>query len=128
MGKFGKAAVSAANLIKSGKASSPLDAWKKAVLSRTLALTAWEQNKPCPKNTFLGLCAEGVIDGIASSSSTGSVEQMYAKKAVALLRADPSLAGNKSDLWLKASSPPKKHHDSQMDVVVSLWNTGLIKS
>lgn len=45
------------------------------------------QKKGCPKNTFLGLCEEGLVKGISKGKYTKSVKNKeYALKAIELLK------------------------------------------
>ena len=54
--------------------------------------------------------------------------KIYAVNAVSLLKNTPNInvntRGLKSTLW--ASVGGEKHQNGQMDVVLSLWNAGLI--
>ena len=126
MGKYGKAAVRAINLIHKQEISSPKDAWERAT-SELFPDSRSCQKKGCPKGAFLGLCEEGMIVGVPSGHYTDSYEnKSYAVKAVKLLLSDASLVHNASRLWLKVLEGEKKEQNSQMDVVLNLWNQDLI--
>ena len=76
---------------------------------------------------FLGLCEEGLVKGIPPGDYTKSVKnKQYAIDAVRLLRLDPTLAGSKKLLWQEAIGERRIKHNQQMDVVVMLWERGLL--
>jgi hypothetical protein len=52
---------------------------------------------------------------------------MYALEAVNLLKENPLLADDEDVLWRAVPGTSGKVHNSQMDVVTSLWRSGLIK-
>ncbi len=85
------------------------------------------QKKGCPKNAFLGLAESGLIKNVPAkfSHQPQSRNAQYAIKAVKLLKQEPCLAENKKRLWNAAIEAPKEHN-GQMDVVLALWNKGLI--
>nr|WP_313637966.1 hypothetical protein [Paenibacillus sp.] len=56
------------------------------------------------------------------------MNKTYAIQAVELLKANPELAKDKNELWRKVIKGVKKQHNSQMDVVLALWNNNLIVS
>ena len=75
----------------------------------------------------VGLCEEGIINGVAAGKYTKSLlNKQYAVKAIQLLRSDPSLALNKAQLWNKIQNGNKKAENGQLDVVLALWEKGLI--
>ncbi|MCL5129340.1 hypothetical protein [Algibacter sp. L4_22] len=87
--------------------------------------------KGCPKNAFLGLCEAGLVKGIKPVSyfkrKRENLNKKYAIKAVELLALDSNLS--KNELWNKVReelSIGEKEHNSQMDVVLALWNERLI--
>ena len=128
MGKYGAAAVEAANLCRHGLAESPLDAWEQAT-ARLFGLGTSSQCKGCPKGAFLGLCEEGLVEGVEPGHYTQSWDnKRYAVDAVAILRQRPWLSGNQSRLWAEVMAGETKKHNSQMDVVTALWNAGLIQA
>jgi hypothetical protein len=129
MTKFGKTALDAYCLLISKEVPDPKTAWKRSA-EKNMSHSEAMQKKPCPKNTFIGLCDAGLLKDIAGKNTCTSVEKEYAKKAVELLREDEQLKENKTELWRQVLKSLgcniDKHHDSQMDVVVSLFNKGLI--
>ncbi len=120
MRKFGEAAVIAAQRLKSGKYSDPVDAWNSATKtvfpsSRSL------QNKGCPRGAFLGLCNEGLIDGLSAGAySRATKNGQYAVQAIEVLRANRFIASQPDLLWKKIAGSAKTQNN-QMDVVVGLW-------
>jgi hypothetical protein len=84
------------------------------------------QEKSCPKGTFLGLCEEGLIKGIHKGDYTKSVKNKeYALKAVVILKQNTKTTFSPKELWEKLELGDKRHN-SQMDVVLALWENGLI--
>lgn len=126
MTSYGEAAVTAARLYTSGRAESPKDAWLRAADQIFGAGTSSAQ-KGCPRNAFLGLCEEGLVKGVAGGQYTRSKKnKAYALEAVAILRQNPELAANPNVLWDVVMGNEEKRHNSQMHVVVGLWNEGLL--
>ena len=126
MGIYGDIAKKAYRLV-TGYGRPPQDAWGAALSEH---YTAAEQLRnaikhTCPKGAFLGLCQNGFLRGIAPGHYTNSVRSRhYAHAAVVYLRADPSLATNKSrlkTLVYKGRSP-----NGELDVVLAFWAEGLI--
>jgi hypothetical protein len=109
---------------------NPTDAWYEAALESIASESS--RLKGCPREVFLGLCAEGVVKGIPRKPYTDSKEnKRYAIKAVELLRNEPSLGeGTAGGLWnrvLKELKKEKVNHNQQMHVVLALWTRGLIQ-
>jgi hypothetical protein len=85
------------------------------------------REKGCPKNTFLGLCEEGLVKGIPKGSYTKSVKNKeYAIRAVAILKQNKHTTFSPKELWGKLELGDKRSN-SQMDVVLALWEHGLIE-
>jgi hypothetical protein len=102
----------------------PLELWEKA--AKELFESKDSQEKGCPKNTFLGLCEEGLIKGIHKGDYTKSVKNKeYALKAVAILKQNTETTFSPKELWDKLELGDKRHN-SQMNVVLALWEHGLI--
>ncbi len=126
MGKYGKAAVKAVRLLVSGNIDRPRDAWEIATGGIFDEGTS-SQRKGCPRNAFLGLCAEGKIKGIQTGDYTKSKKNKeYAIKAVQILQEIPALSFDPKALWNRVVESDYKVHNQQMDVVTSLWNNNLI--
>lgn len=127
MNKNAQAALLAVDLIKCKKAFNPVQAWQKA--THAIFDSPSSQVKGCPKNTFLALCETGKVKGIEPGKYTNSRKnKSYALKAINILQTNPSLSEDPKKLWdiVQAGKPIK--YNSQMDVVVALWNNGHILS
>jgi 3'-phosphoadenosine 5'-phosphosulfate sulfotransferase (PAPS reductase)/FAD synthetase len=111
MGQYGKTAVRAAQYIQTGMRAE--SAWKKA--AEEIISSQSSRVKGCPKGAFLGLF-----------SSDHGINASYAKHALEILRANPTKHFTADELWY-AIGNYKKAHNQQMDVVLSLWNSRLIK-
>ena len=102
----------------------PLELWEKA--AKELFESKNSQEKSCPKNTFLGLCEEGLLKGIPKGSYTKSVKNKeYATRAVEILKQNTQTTFSPKELWEKLELGDKRHN-SQMNVVLALWEHGLI--
>jgi len=125
MNKYALAAVEAANLCIRNTKLRPIDAWEKAI-TRFYDAKSPARKKSCPRNAFLGLCGAGLVKGIAPGEYTDSQKNAeYAVHAVNELVNDVKLASDLRALWERVIGEAKEHN-SQMDVVVALWNAKLI--
>jgi hypothetical protein len=124
IGIYGQAAILAQRFCVRGMA--PEEAWDTAMAQ--LSTSRWTQQEGCPKGAFLGLCEEGLIQGISAGSYTRSRDnKRYAIEAITLLREDPSLVTRKDAkkrLW-ESVAKGIAHHQ-QMDIVISLFKGGLV--
>lgn len=128
MRKYGVSAVNAIRHYHSGRSSSVVDAWDRAVAD-AFPDSPSSQRKGSPRGTFLGLCEAGIVDGIPSGRYTNSPKnKLYGLKALELLRAEPELANDKTALWRAVVGDQETQANHQMDVVVSLWQAGLISA
>ncbi len=126
MSKYRKVAIRTVELCTRGLAKSPQEAWEQSS-SELFGRGTSSQKKGCPKDTFLGLCEEGLIKGVQRGHYTRSKKnKKYALDAVAALKQSPSLAANPTNLWYKVMKGEHKVHNHQMDVIISLWDQGLI--
>jgi hypothetical protein len=126
MGNYGEASIKAVELYITGQVKSPEEAWERATTEKCGKGTS-SQKKTCPKEAFLGLCEEGLIKGIPRGDYTNSEDnKRYALDAVAVLKQNPALAKSQIGLWRKVMRGEPKTHNQQMDVVISLWNSGLL--
>ena len=122
--KYGLAAVEAVKLCTAQPGLSPIDAWGFAV-ARHFPNSQTSRAKCCPRDAFLGLCEDGLIQGIKRGSYTRSVRnKRYALEAVVALKKDPTLS--KKALWDRIHRDEMKQHNSQMDVVLGLWEANLL--
>ncbi|MBM3707944.1 MAG: hypothetical protein FJW69_06355 [Actinobacteria bacterium] len=127
MNKYREAAIEAAKLLISKTVTEPLLAWNIAT-SNIFGKNTSAQKKGCPKGAFLGLCEHGLIKGVQVGSYTDSSDnKLYAIKGVKALKENPFLINDIYLLWIKATGNKNIKHNSQMDVVIALWNEGLIK-
>ena len=117
--KYGIIAVEAACAASHGV--DPLTAWKVSA-AKIFADSPSSEHKGCPKSAFLGLAELGEIAGVKPGKYTKSIDnKRYAKDALALLREDDSLSIDPSALWTRIMGDVDKSHNSQMDVVIALW-------
>ncbi|SFS79196.1 DUF6979 family protein [Lutibacter maritimus] len=121
MNKYGKAAIKSVDLINLGK--TPAEAWEIATLEIFGESTS--AIKSCPKSTFLGLCEDGLVKGISKGKYTKSAKnKAYALKAVQVLKKS-NLEIQPTALWNEIQNK-NIQHNSQMHVVLALWNNDLI--
>lgn len=50
----------------------------------------------------------------------------YAVDAARHLRRDPAMLANRAELWRRVTEPKAIRENSQLDVVFSLWDAGLL--
>ena len=88
------------------------------------------QKKGCPRNAFLGLCSMGKVKGIKEGDYTSSeLNKLYALTALDILAANRNQHFTPAELWsavLKKLNIRTKVHNSQMNVVLALWENDLI--
>ena len=126
MGKYGDVALKAVQRLQRARDMHPKDAWNEAALD-VLPDSKSSRMKGCPKDAFLGLCAEGAINNIPAGNYSNSIKNRnYALAALSLVGNDTTLAKDKKLLWLKVQNGTKKQHNGQLDVVIALWENGLI--
>jgi hypothetical protein len=123
--KYGLTAIEATQ-----RGSNPIESW--SIVVDTFLESKSSRDKACPKNAFLGLCEAGLVKGIKADSYFKSkkpnVNKRYAITAVNILKRDQSVS--KKELWIKVREElglGDKRHNSQMDVVLALWEHGLIE-
>ena len=103
-----------------------INGWKDFIYLQTKNKN--KANKGCPRVAFLGLCEEGYIKGIPSGRYLKKVNcknKQYVVAAVEILKKDDRLKNNPKRLWDLIPNHPNLHN-SQMNVVCSLWNADLI--
>ncbi|CAM1346384.1 DUF6979 family protein [Tenacibaculum crassostreae] len=123
--KYGSVAKEASEIGK-----NPVDSWEQ-VVSKYFSSESSRQ-KACPRNAFLGLCEAGLVKGIKVSvylkSKNENLNKKYAIAAVEKLKENPNVS--KNELWDQVRERlalGEKTHNSQMDVVLALWQNNLIK-
>jgi hypothetical protein len=121
--KYGLTAIKSVQNFKDS--DSIIEIWSRS--AKEVFETKSSQEKSCPKNTFLGLCEEGLVKGIPQGSYTKSVKNKeYALKAAAILKQNTQTTFSPKELWEKLELGDKRHN-SQMNVVLALWEHGLIR-
>jgi hypothetical protein len=109
MNHYANVAIKAFEYFNSGL--SVETSWKKASCEFYKKDSA-AQRKGCPKCAFFGL---------VSPESTKSVNAKYARQALDILRSNLNRKYSAEELWLLIDNASKTHN-SQMDVVLALWN------
>ena len=127
MSKYNEAAILAVQLLKEGATPDPRDAWAQAT-KKIFPTSTNLQNKGCPKGAFLGLCNEGLIEGVPPGKySSTSKNGKYAIDAINILRKNRFLSSQPNLLWKKVAGNTKSENH-QMDVVVGLWEANFIST
>ena len=126
-GKYGEAAVCAIELIHSGEYDDPREAWEKACAEIGV------DPKKCTRSAYLGLCEEGKIKNVnrgVYSIRGFENNKKRALLALNILRSCPGFAEEKPiKLWKKVIEKEERdiNHDSQMHVVLALFEAGLTR-
>lgn len=82
--------------------------------------------KGCPRLAFIGLCENNLIKGIEiKNSDKESLNKNYAVEAVKVLKNNKKNYTSK-ELWEEIGNKDKKHN-SQMNIVLALWEKGMIE-
>jgi hypothetical protein len=122
--RYGEAALMAA---RQGAPAdiNPVARWESA-MEKLYPTSAAARKKACPRGAFLGLCEEGLVIGIpAGRYTTSKDDKAYAVRAVALLTEGTQHCST-SALWRAVTNGAEKAHNSQMDIVLALWNNDFI--
>jgi hypothetical protein len=125
---YGKVAISAVTKITS-RGNAPAEAWNAAAIER-FKPGGRSIDKACPRNAFLGLCEEGLLKGVQPGTYTKSaLNKKYAVQAVKILKEKRQPITSR-ELWngvlQNLGADLFKRHNSQMDVVLALWNENCI--
>lgn len=125
--EYGDVAIRAVEKIRSGTVDSPAAAWDTAA-REIFPGRIHRQRKGCPRGAFLGLCDEGLVLDVPAGRYTRSIDnKAYALRAVELIRSAPDLvAQGRRALWNRVEAKARSHN-SQMDVVLALHQSGLLK-
>jgi len=128
---YENAAKEAIKMYRDGSSLDLEEIWENAVSKFTTSKNSII--KGCPKGAFLGLCEEGLINGIPAGCYTRNsgkqMNKMYALTAVELLESSPNEIFNEMDLWrqvLDNLDYEYKQPQDQMKIVLVLWNNQLI--
>jgi hypothetical protein len=120
--RYGEAAILAA---KGPSSVSPITRWENA-LEKLYPTSPVARMKSSPREVFLGLCEEGLIKGVPAGEYTESKNnKAYAVQAVALL-IEGKQHWSRSALWQAVTNGADKKETGQIDVILALWNNGLI--
>ncbi len=120
--KYGETAIKAVEIYTT--TLCPKEAWKQAAKEKMSSPSA--QVKGCPKSAFLGLCETGFVKGIPKGNYTLSKKnKTYAIDAINILKEKKDTYSSAIKLW-EVISNNTISHNSQMDVVLALWNNKLI--
>lgn len=128
--KYGKVAIETTKYIQETR-ECPKKVWQNFA-EKIFGVGTHGANKGCPRNAYLGLCADGLVTNVSEGNyiSDGNLEKLYAVQAVRILRRDQSLENQPKELWKKVmidtGKDPNKTHNSQMYVVLALWHEGMI--
>jgi hypothetical protein len=121
--RYGEAAILAAQQGASG--SNPMARWESA-LEKLYPTSPVARKKNGPRGAFLGLCEEGLVKDIPPGDySSSKTDKAYAVRAAALLK-EAAQHWSKSALWHEVTGHAPKQENGQIDVVLALWNNGLI--
>ena len=126
---YAASAILAAKFAKKNRVS-PVIAWENAV-KQEFPTSLNNQQKCCPKNTFLGLCEEGLIQGVNGGLYTRSdLNKKYGIVALRILASTRTRSFTPIELWkavlTKLNADPSNQHNHQMNVVLALWLEGLL--
>tara|TARA_R110002074_G_C12397851_1_gene653888 strand:+ start:638 stop:1027 length:390 start_codon:yes stop_codon:yes gene_type:complete len=125
MDNFNSYGLTALKSIQNYKGSySIIEIWSRS--ANEIFTTKSSQEKSCPQSTFLGLCEEGLVKGIPKGNYTKSVKNKeYALEAIEILKQNIQTTFSPKELWKKLELGDKRHN-SQMDIVLALWENDLI--
>ncbi len=122
--RYGEAALMAVRQTGSTD-TTPEERWETS-MQKLYPTSPAARNKGCPRGAFLGLCEEGLVKGIPAGIYTKSqANKQYAVRAVALLT-EGAQHWSRTSLWRAVTYGVDKAENSQMDVVLALWNNDLI--
>lgn len=129
MNKYAKVAIEVAEELQSMKKEEQKkinlgDLWKEKCKENEFKEASIK--KGCPRLAFIGLCENNLIKGIEiKNSNKESLNKNYAIEAVKVLKNDKRNYTSK-ELWEEIGNKDKKHN-SQMNIVLALWEKGMIE-
>lgn len=125
MSKYGETALRAIDVLESGLSQDSAEAWERAA-GEIFTASESLREKGCPKGAFLGLCSEGLIQGLkAGSYGRPGKNGKYAIDAVQVLSQNRFLCSQPKLLWKKVAGSTKTENH-QIEVVITLWESGHI--
>lgn len=129
MNKYAKASLLSVNHYNQSDIKDIVKSWQFAMM-KVFPIQESSRNKGCPKSTFLGLCEDGYVKDVSQGKylvRNNSLNKGYAVRAIHLLKDNPQLENSSSkSLWKLVMNGVSKTPNSQMDIVLALWNKGLI--
>lgn len=129
MNKYAKIAIEVAEELKNMKKEEQKkidlgDLWKEKCKENEFKEASIK--KGCPRLAFIGLCENNLIKDIeVKNSNKDSLNKNYAVEAVKVLKNDKRNYTSK-ELWEEIGNKDKKHN-SQMNIVLALWEKGMIE-
>lgn len=129
MNKYAKVAIEVAEELQSMKKEEQKkidlgDLWKEKCKENEFKEASIK--KGCPRLAFIGLCENNLIKGIEiKNSDKESLNKNYAVEAVKVLKNNKKNYTPK-ELWKEIGNKDKKHN-SQMDIILALWEKGMIE-
>ena len=123
---YGEIAVRAVEIIEDGIVSNPKDAWDKA-FKEMYDGDRIDEYCLISRTAFLGLCEEGKVTCVDSDRYTKS--RIIKKDALDILHfieKHPAMTNQPKGIW--AVVRPWRKNKGQLNVVLGLWNNGLIRS
>lgn len=129
MNKYAKVAIEVAEELQSMKKEEQKkidlgDLWKEKCKENEFKEASIK--KGCPRLAFIGLCENNLIKDIeVKNSNKESLNKNYVVEAVKVLKNDKRNYTSKK-LWEEIGNKDKKHN-SQMDIVLALWEKGMIE-
>lgn len=125
---YGKVAILTYNKIKNQNITLEekdiTNLWKETC--RELELTESTTNKGCPKNAFIGVLKLLPLNIIWKDKEIKEKSNIfYSQKAIEILKNNKNKEYSNTELWkevLKELNIENKRHNSQMNVVLALWD------
>ena len=114
--KYSLIAIRAFEFIEMGLSAE--QAWEKASCE-IYEKGSPSQKKGCPRNAFLGLTSK-------KPQSKNGKNVLYARRAHEILQNNLNKSFTPNELWAMVIDKPKTHN-SQMNVVLALWDKKLIR-
>jgi hypothetical protein len=122
--RYGEAAILATRQGPSAN-TNPITRWESA-MERLYPTSSAARKKGCPRAAFLGLCEEGLVKGIPAGHYTKSKDNKAYAVLAARLLTEGTQHWSRSALWQAVTKDAVMQENGQMDVVLALWNNGLI--
>ncbi len=122
--RYGEAALMAVRQPASA-GGTPEERWDES-MNKLYPTSSAARKKGCPRGAFLGLCEEGLVKGIPAGNYTRArADKQYAVRAVTLLT-EGTQHWSRTSLRRAVTNGAEIAENSQMDVVLALWNNDFI--